>query len=98
MVLNGGREQGRSAGRPTGAGNLDAQLMAPAVDEANLGLGRTILQIQGRRSSPVAGTAILPGSYLLALALAAVAVLLTSERGRSVLLPPQPAPRGPPAA
>ena len=97
LVLTGGREESRSRGRSTGAGNPDAQLMAPPVDEANLGLGRTILQIQGRRSAPVAGTAILPGNYLLALALAAVAVLLNSERGHTVLLPSQPAPRGPPA-
>jgi hypothetical protein len=97
LVLTGGREQGRSTGGSTGAVNLGAQLMEPAADEVSLGPGRTVLQIQGRRSPPAAETAIPQSGFMFALALAAVTVLFASERSRAVLLRPQPAPRGPPA-
>jgi hypothetical protein len=98
LVLAGGRDQSRS---PDGTGStrdLYLQLAAPAADEASLGLGRTILHIQGRRAAPVSGPALPGEGSLIAPVMAALAVLLTAERVRSVALPAQPAPRGPPAA
>jgi hypothetical protein len=98
LVLAGGRDQSRSPDGNGGAHDLYLQLTAPAVDEASLGWGRTILHIQGRRAAPVSGPAVPGGGSLIAPVVAALAVLLTAERVRSVVLPAQPAPRGPPAA
>jgi hypothetical protein len=96
LVLAGSRD--RSPDGTGSAHDLYLQLTAPAVDEASLGLGRTILHIQGRRAAPVSGPAFSGGGSLIAPVVAALAVLLTAERVRSVVLPAQPAPRGPPAA
>ena len=95
-LIRGGALTGGTGERVV-ADLLGAQVLAPGIDEASLGSGGSLLVAQGRRTGPVAGTAILPDGRLLMLTLAAVAVLLTAMKVNPSARPARPAPRGPPA-
>ncbi len=97
FALAGGHEASALEKTAAGVSSFDLTVLAPASDEATIGYGRTLSQPNGRKSGPLSGTALLPGSSTLNLYLSAVVVLLVAVAMGSTLLQAQPSPRGPPA-
>lgn len=97
VALAGRHEAGARALKPVGASSFDLTVLAPASDEAMFGFGRTLSQLNVRRSGPLDGAALFPSGSLLNLYLSALVVLLVAVRIRPAALQARPSPRGPPA-
>ncbi len=77
-------------------GRLDATALAPNLEETDLSLARSALQLSGRRTGVPASAAALLSNGLIFPAMATVAVLLLAFRVRPGGPVVQPYLRGPP--
>lgn len=82
--------------RTVAGGQLDAQLLTPALDEAHLGFSRSVLEGSARRTGSPAPPAAIMGNSLVLTAVTSVGIVLLALGLRVVAAPHQPSLRGPP--